>query len=119
MSRTKKIFFVVSVLFSAEFLCQPFLTDGRFSRIIRHIPAQIEAASRSNSSTVKSDSPAKTAGRLVLELPDEPNPRPAGFLTANAKADFPFRCSLAALHRFRTILAPKVSRYIAKSVLNI
>jgi hypothetical protein len=119
MSRTKKILFVVSMLFSAESICLPFLTYGTASWTIRHNPPLLKAASHRNTNTFKLESPAKTEGRSVLEISDEPTPRSVEFLTANAKPEYRFRSSMAAPHHFRTILAPKVSRYIAKSVLNI
>jgi hypothetical protein len=119
MSRTKKILFAVSVLFSAEFLCLPFLTHGTFSWSIQYIPALLKVAAHTNANTVELHSPAKTDGRSVLEMSDELSPRSGGFLTAKANAEFRFSSSTAMPHRFRTNLAPKVSRYITKSVLNI
>ena len=119
MSRTKKILFAASVLFSAEFLCLPFLTYGIFSSTVQRIPSLLPAASHSNANTVKLDSPAKTERRFVLEMSDQVTPRSGGFLSARTNAEFPFRRSMAVPHRFRTTFAPKVSRYIAKSVLNI
>jgi len=119
MSRTKTILFAASVLFSAEFLCLPFLTYGIFSSTVQRMPSILPAASHSNASAVKLDAPAKTDRPFVLEMSDQLTPRSGGFLSARANAQFPFRRSIAVAHRFRTTLAPKVSRYIAKSVLNI
>ena len=119
MSRTKKILFVVSVLFSAEFLCLPYLTYGTFSSTVQRIPSLLKAVSHSNANTVKLDSPAKTEHRFVLEMSDPLTPRSGSFISAKADAEIPFRRFTAVAHRFRTTLAPKVSRYIAKSVLNI
>ena len=119
MSRTKKLLFAASVLFSAEFLCLPFLTYGIFSSTVQRIPSLPEAASHSNASTDKLDSPSKADRRFVLEVSDQLTPVTDGFLSARANAQYPFGRSVAVPHRFRTTLAPKVSRYIAKSVLNI
>jgi hypothetical protein len=119
MTRTKKVLFVVSVMFSTEFLCLPLLTSGTFSSTVQRVPPVLKAASHRNANTFKSRSPAKTDGSSVLEVSDEQTPRPAGFLTTKANGEFHVKRSVAAPHRFRTILAPKVSRYIAKSVLNI
>jgi len=119
MSRTKKILLVVSVLFSAEFLCLPFLTYGNFPSTVQRIPSVLPATSHSNADTVKLDAPAKADRRFVLEMSDQLTPRPGGFLSARANAQFPFRRSMAMPYRFRTTLALKVSRHIANSVLNI
>ena len=119
MSPTKKILFAASVLFSAEFLCLPFLTYGIFSSTVQRIPSLLKTASHSNASTVNLDSPSKIDRRFVLEVSGQLTPVADGFLSARANAQYPFRRSIAVPHRFRTTLAPKVSRYIAKSVLNI
>jgi hypothetical protein len=119
MSRTKKILFVVSVLFSGDFLCRPFLTYGTFSWTIQHIPPLLKAGSDVDAQLLKLDSPAKTDHRFALEMSDPLTSRSGDVLTAKANAEFPFTRSIAVPHRFRVILAPKVSRYIVKSVLNI
>ena len=120
MSRMKKILFGVSVLFGVEFLCLAFFTYGNFSWTNQHIPPLLKAAQHVNIDAVKLDSPAKTDGRFVREMSDEPTPlRSAGFINANENAEFPLGSFIPVPHRFRTILAPKVSRYISKSVLNI
>ncbi|HYA27225.1 MAG TPA: hypothetical protein VEI95_00300 [Acidobacteriota bacterium] len=119
MSRTKKILFVVSFLISAEFFSLPFITQGTFSWTTQHNPSRLKAAAHADANTVELASPAKTDGRSVLEMSDELSPRSGGFLTAKANAEFRFSGSTAMPHRFRTHFAPKVSRYITKSVLNI
>lgn len=63
--------------------------------------------------------PAKTVRRFVFKGYTESTPRFAGFLTANVEAEFSVRNLASVPLGFGTILAPKVSRYISKSVLNI
>ena len=119
MSRAKKTLFVLSALFSLEFLSLGFFTNGIFSWTARHVPPLLNAASHTNARAVKLDSPVRTDGRFVFEKYGELTPRSAGFLTAKENAEFRLRSVMVVPLRFRIILAPKVSRYIAKSVLNI
>jgi hypothetical protein len=119
MSRAKKTLFVLSALFSLEFLSLGFFTNGIFSWTARHVPPMLKAARHSPDSAVKLDSPAKTDSRFVLERYAEQTPRSAGCLTANENTEFSPRNLRVVPLRFRIILAPKVSRYISKSVLNI
>jgi|SRR4030095_529025 hypothetical protein len=119
MSRVKKKLCVLSVLFSLEFLSLGFFTNGTFPWSTHYVPPLLKAASHTNASAVKLDSPAKTDDRFVLEMSDELKPRSGGFLTAKANAGVSFRRSMVVPLFFRIILAPKVSRYIFKSVLNI
>ena len=119
MSRAKKTLFVLSALFSLEFLSLGFFTNGIFSWTVRHVPPLLKAAPYTHDSAVKLDSPAKSDSRFVLERYAELTPDSAGFLTANENAEFSLRNLRVVPLRFRIILAPKVSRYISKSVLNI
>ena len=116
----KKILFVVSVLFGCELLCLAFLTNGNVSWTMQHIPRLLKGTPHINTDAVKLDSPDKTYGRFVREVSDEPTPlRPAGFINAKENAGISLRSFMPVPHRFRSIIAPKVSRYISKSVLNI
>lgn len=116
----KKILFVVSVWFSVEFLCLAFFTRGNPSWIIQPTPALLKAARHTNTNTVRLDSPGKTYGCFVCDMSDELTPRrPLGFTTANENYELPLDNFIPVPHRFRINLAPKVSRYISKSVLNI
>jgi len=119
MSRAKKTLFVLSALFSLEFLSLGFFTNGIFAWTVRHVPPMLRAAPHSPDSAVKLNSPAKTDSCLVLERYAELTPHSAGFLTANENAGFSLRNLRVVPLRFRIILAPKVSRYISNSVLNI
>jgi len=119
MSRVKKTLFALAVLFSLEFLSLGFFTDGIFSWTNQHVPPLLEAASHANASAVKLDSLAKTDRRFALERCDDATPRSRGFLTVKENAEFSLRSFMVVPFRFRIILAPKVSRYISKSVLNI
>jgi hypothetical protein len=119
MSRVKKKLSVLSVLFSLEFLSLGFFTNGTFSWSTHYVPPLLKAASHTHARAVKLDSPAKTDGRFVLERYSEPTPCSGGFLTAKENAKVSLGSFVVVPLFSRTILAPKVSRYIFKSVLNI
>lgn len=119
MLRAKKTLFVLSALFSLEFLSLGFFTNGIFSWTARHVPPLLKAASHTHDSAVKVNSPAKTDSRLVFERYAEPTPDAGGFVTAKQSAGAYLRSVIVVPLFVRIILAPKVSRYISKSVLNI
>jgi hypothetical protein len=119
MSRVKKILLASLAFFSLESLSPGFFNDGAFSWTTQHVPPLLKAASRANASAVKLDSPAKTNGRFVLERDGELTPHSGGFLAAIEKAGVSLRNFIVVPLFFRITLAPKVSRYIFKSVLNI
>ena len=119
MSRVKKQLSALSVLFSLEFLSLGFFTNGAFSWSTHYVPPLLKAASHTHARAVKLDSPAKTDGRFVLERYSEPTPCSGGFLTAKENAKVSLGSFVVVPLFSRTILAPKVSRYIFKSVLNI
>jgi hypothetical protein len=119
MSRVKKKLSVLSVLFSLEFLSLGFFTNGTFSWSTHYVPPLVKAASHTHARAVKLDSPAKTDGRFALERYTDHTPRSGVFLTTKENAGVSFRKSMVVPLFFRIILAPKVSRYIFKSVLNI
>ena len=119
MARAKKTLFVLSALFSLEFLSLGFFTNGIFAWTVRYVPPMLKAAPHSPDGAVKLDSSAKSDSRFVLEKYTELTPRSAGFLTANENAGFSLRNLRVVPLHFRIILAPKVYRYISKSVLNI
>ena len=110
MSRVKKKLSVLSVLLSLEFLSLGFFINGTFSWSNQHPPPSLKAA--------KFDSPAKTEGRSV-EKYSELTPRSGDFLTAKKNAGVSHRSFIVVPLFFRINLAPKVSRYIFNSVLNI
>ena len=119
MSPVKKKLSVLSVLFSLEFLSLGFFTNGTFSWSTHYVPPLLKTASHTHARAVKLDSPAKTDGRFVLERYSEPTPRSGVFLTARENAKVSLQSFVVGPFFFRMILAPKVSRYISKSVLNI
>jgi hypothetical protein len=117
MSHVKKQLVALAVLFSLEFLSLGLFTHGTFSWTDQYVPPLLKAASHTDASAVKLDSPAKTDGGFVLETYGELTPRSGGLLTAKGNAEvFLQRFSVVPLS-FRIILAPKVSRYLSKSVL--
>jgi len=119
VSRVKKKLSALSVLFSLEFLSLGFLTNGTFSWSTQHVPPLLKAASHAHARAVKLDSPAETDGGFVLESDGESKARSATFLTTNDPAQVFLRSFVVVRLFSRIILAPKVSRYIFKSVLNI
>ena len=119
MSRAKKTLFVLSALFSLEFLSPGFFTNGSFSWTARHVPPLLNAAAHISARAVKLDSLVKIDCAFVLERYGEPTPQPEGFITARGNAEASRRSAIVAPLFVKIILAPKVSRYISKSVLNI
>jgi hypothetical protein len=118
MSRVKKKLSVLSVLFSLEFLSLGFFTNGT-SWTNQYVPPLLKMALHTDARAVRLDSPAKTDGRFVHERYSESTPRSGSFLTAKENTEVPLRSFVIARLFFRITLAPKVSRYIFKSVLNI
>jgi len=115
----KRTLFVLSALFSLEFLSLGFLTNGLFSWAGRHVPSLLNAASHINARAIKFDSTAKIDRTSVLEQCCEPIPHPDGFLATKGNAEASRRSVIVAPLFDKIVLAPKVSRYISKSVLNI
>ena len=119
MSRVNKKLSAWSVLLSLEFLSLGFFANGTFiwSSIF---PPLVEAASHTHPGAVKLDSPAKTDSLFALERSSEHTFRSRVFLATKENAGVSLRRSSVFVRLFpRMILAPKVSRHIFKSVLNI
>src|SRR5919107_216952 len=117
MSRVKKQFSVLSVLLSLVFLFLGFFINGTFSWSNQHPPPSLKAASHMDGKAVKLASPAKVEGGFV-ERSGELTPRSGDFLTAKKNAGVSHRSFIVVPLFFSINLAPKVSRYILKSVLN-
>ena len=118
MSRLKEKLVALAVVFSVGFLSLGFFANRAFSRAAEHVLSPLNT-SHANLSAIKLASLAKTAGCFVLKEYDELTPRSGNFLTAKETAQFSLRRYTVVPFRFRIILAPRVSRYISKSVLNI
>jgi hypothetical protein len=121
MSRMKTILLAVLGLLSLEFFSPSLFTNGVFYRSAQPIPAALKATSHDNAGAAKAklNIPATTAADLVLETFGELTPRSEIVLIANENAGVATRSVIVVPHVFRVIFAPKVSRYISKSVLNI
>jgi hypothetical protein len=119
MSRVKKTLVAGSVLLSLEFLCLGFFINRTFAWITQHVPPLLKAAPLIDASAAKLDSPAKTDCGFVSKEHGEPTPPSRVFLTAKENAAVSLRNFIVVPLFFRITLAPKVSRYIFKSVLNI
>ena len=112
MSRVNRQLAAWAVLFSLEFLSPGVLTNGNFSRV----------------HTFSAAAQVDTGTRLVLAEPDdsfvfeaygEPISQSGFFLTPNEHKGISGRNFVVSPLFLKTTLAPKVSRYISKSVLNL
>jgi uncharacterized membrane protein YedE/YeeE len=119
MLHAKKTLFVLPALFGLEFLFLGFFTNGIFSWTVRHVAPLLKGAAGTPERTVQLNFPAKIVHGFALEGYNDRTPRSAGFLIANENAKFSLKNLTTVPLRFRVILAPRVSRYISKSVLNI
>jgi len=121
MSRVNKQLSTLPVLFSLGLLSLGFFTPGTFSWTTEHVlvPRLLNATSRTDASVAQSYSQAKAGGRIDLTADDEPTPCSGKFLTARVIWQVSVISFVIVPLRFRIIFAPKVSRYISKSVLNI
>jgi hypothetical protein len=118
MSRVKKTALVLAVLFSLEFLSLGLFTKGTFSWTDQYVPPLLKATSHAHPRAAKLDSPAKPDSRFVLESSGEPIPPSGVFLTAKENVGgISHRRFVVSPFFLKSILAPKVSRYISKSVL--
>jgi hypothetical protein len=119
MSRVSKQLCTLSVVFSFGLLSLGFFIRGTFSWTTEHFPPLVNTASRTDAGVAKSYSLAKADGRVELNAYDEPPPRLGKLLTARVSGKASVISFVIVSFRFRIIFAPKVSRYISKSVLNI
>jgi hypothetical protein len=117
MSRVKKTALALSVLFSLEFLFLGLFPNGTFASTNQYVPPPLKAALHTEAGAVKLDSAAKTDVGFVLERYGEPIPSSGVFLTAKENVGISHRSFVVSPLFFKIILAPKVSRYISKSVL--
>ena len=117
MSRVNKKIAALAVLFGLEFLSLGLFTNGTFSWTNQYITPLLKDASRTDVRVAKLD--AKTSGGFVLESYGEPTPQSGVFLAAKENSGISVRSFVVSPLFFRIILAPKVPRYIAKSVLNL
>jgi hypothetical protein len=117
MSRVKKKLVALSALFALEFLSLGFFTNGTFSWGTYYVPRRLKATLYAHARAAKLDSPAKADGGFALESSGEPTPSSEVFLTAKENVGISHRSFVVSPLFFQIILAPKVSRYISKSVL--
>jgi hypothetical protein len=115
MSRVKKQLAALAVLFSIEVLSLGVLISGTFGWSNQHLPA----AAQTDAGAIKLTSAAKTAGGFVFGRYGEPTPPSGIFLTAKETPGISVRSLVVSPLFFRIISAPKVSRYISKSVFNL
>jgi hypothetical protein len=117
MSRVKQTSLSLPVLFSLVFLSLGLFTNRNFSWTSQYVPPLLSAASHIDARTVQLVSPSKADGRFVLENFGESTPSSGVFLASKETVGISLRRFFVSPLFLRTILAPKVSRYIFKSVL--
>ena len=103
MSRVKKKFAALAVLFSLEFLFLGLFTNGTFSWTRQYIPPLLKEALHTDAGVVKLDSPAKTDGGFVFERYGEVTPRSGEFLAAKETAKVSLR-SFVVVRLFSRII---------------
>jgi hypothetical protein len=117
MSHVKKTALALSALFSLEFVFLGLFPNGTFSWTKQYVPPLLKAASHTDASAGKLASAAKSDGGFILESSDEPIPSSGVFLTAKENVGISHRRFVVCPLFFKFTLAPKVSRYLSKSVL--
>ena len=117
MSRVKNTALALSAWFSLEFFFLGLFPNGTFARTNQYVSPLLRVASHTYAGVVKLVSPAKTDGAPVLESYGEVTPRSGSFLAANETAKVFLQSFVVVPLSIRFILAPKVSRYLSKSVL--
>src|SRR5262245_42509264 len=115
MSRVKKKLAAAAVLFSLELLSLGLFNNGTFFWRNQYVLA----TTQTDVTTVKLGSPARTDDDFVFRSYGEPTPGSGIFLTAKGSLGIAVQSFVASPLFCRIILAPKVSRYISKSVLNL
>ncbi|HXV78833.1 MAG TPA: hypothetical protein VEG60_03035 [Candidatus Binatia bacterium] len=114
MSRIKNKLAALAVLLGIELL-----SLGLFTSETSWSDQHTLAGARIDASAVKLGPPATSDGGLVFGSYVEPTPWSGVYLTAKDKPGMFGRSFGVSPPFFRIILAPKVSRYISKSVLNL
>ena len=117
MSCVNKKIAALAVLFSLEFLSLGLFTNGTFSWTNQCIAPLLKDSSHTDLRIV--ELAAKTNGGLVLERYGEPTPQSGVVLAAKENSGISARSFVVGPLFSRVILAPKVPRYISKSVLNL
>lgn len=117
MSRVKNTALALSAWFSLEVLFLGLFPNGTFAWTSPYVPPLLKAALYTDAGVVKLVSPAQTDGAPVLESYGEVTPGSGSFLAANETAEVFLQSFIVVPLSFRFILAPKVSRYLSKSVL--
>jgi hypothetical protein len=119
MSGVKKILFATLFLLLREFLSVSFFINQTFAWSDQRIPSLLNSAAPLAATATKFDSARKTHSQFVLERTGEVTTGTEGFLTAKENVGVSRRSLVVIAPYCRNIFAPKVSRYISKSVFNI
>ena len=118
MSPVTKRLAALGVMFGLHALSLSLFSSGIFSWSNQYDSTLLKAASRTDAG-VTLETPAKTDDGFVLKGYDEPTPRSGIVLTAKESSGISVRSFVVNPFFFRITFAPKVSRYVCKSVLNI
>lgn len=111
---------ILWVILSVQFLSQGLPANGSFASTNQPFASAIKTAADTHAGAAKLAYPATTGGRFVVEMHGELTPPSGVFLSAKQFAGISPRSFIIVPPSVRMmILAPKVSRCISKSVLNI
>jgi hypothetical protein len=119
MSRATGKLAVFYVLFCLEFIPSAFFADGILAARTLHVSPLLTSAPKSDAAPFELGSPAEADGRFGFERYGEPTRRAGDFLTERNRPRLIQRSLPVVPRLFRITLAPKVSRCIRHSVLNI
>ena len=107
------------MLLSLGFISVSLLIQGPFARTAQSIPPLQKATSLGDASSAKIGFPAPPAAYFAPEMFGDLTRSSKDFSTAKEIARVLPRSVVVVRHFPITVSAPKVSRYISKSVLNI
>jgi hypothetical protein len=119
MSRLKNILFATAVLLILENLFFGFSINRIFPWSRQHVSTLLNTVGRIDATAAKLDSAPKIYSQFVLKADGEVAPGAQASVTAKESAGVSHRSFFIIAPCCRNILAPKVSPYISKSVLNI
>ncbi len=119
MSRGKKILVALWLCLGLQFLFGALFAHGVFAGRSRYVPSGPGVASPTDAKKVDLSSPRNNDAEFVFGTCGELTRQSAGFLSARDTAEIYFQNCCAALMPYTVTLAPKASRCIIKSVLNL
>jgi hypothetical protein len=115
----KKIFLAALILSSVDLLSLSFFTNDIFARTPPPFLPRLKTTARGGAHAAKMDLSALIATRAILAMDGELTPRSLGFFTVIENRGVTPRSLVVVRYFLTMIFAPKVSRYVANSALNI